>query len=377
VTENQNPSEPEQKQDPAASKHGLVIVGTGFGCLTHLPAFRAAGFDVRALVGRDPEKTAARAERFGVPHTSTSLSDALALPGVTAVSIATPPHTHLGLVLEAVAAGKHVVCEKPFALDADDARTMLDAAERAGVVHMIGTEFRFGTAQALLRRVVAEGAIGRPRLATMLLHIPLLADPSGEIPDWWGDASTGGGWLGAQGSHLIDQIRTTLGEISGVSAGLTNLADRKMTAEDTFTVHFRTVSGVDGVIQSSASSWGRIIMETRIAGSTGTAWIHGDDVHVADASGHRKADVPADLVNPPAVGPPADLLTTAYDMLHFSGVDLAPYTRLAEAFRERIAGRPGPADPVPATFADGVAAVRVLDAIRLSAAERRWVDLSS
>src|SRR5258708_7083773 len=126
---------------------GAVVVGTGFGCFTHVPALRAAGFDVRALVGRDPAKTALRAEAVGVPHPCTSLGEALALADVDAVTIATPPDTHGGLVLDALAAGKHVLCEKPFARDAAEAGLLFAAAQRAGVVHLLGTEFRFDTGQ--------------------------------------------------------------------------------------------------------------------------------------------------------------------------------------------------------------------------------------
>ena len=354
---------------------GIVVVGTGFGCLTHVPAFRAAGFEVRALVGRDPARTADRAARLEIPHAVTSLTEALALPGVDAVSVATPPRTHAALVGEAVAAGRHVVCEKPFGADATGAARMLAAAERAGVVHLVGTEFRFATGQALLRRTVRQGVIGEPRLATFVLHLPLLADPAGEIPAWWGDAGAGGGWLGAQGSHVIDQIRTTLGEIEGLSATVTRLGDRpQMTAEDSFTLHFRTARA-SGIVQSTAASWGRLLMTTRIAGERGTAWLNGDDVWIADAAGTRRADVPDDLRNPAPVPPPAELLHTAYDMLHFSGVDLAPYTRVARVFRARILGESGPADPQPATFADGLATRRVLDAARRSAAEQAWITL--
>src|SRR4051794_37180656 len=116
---------------------GVAVVGTSFGCLTHVRALKAAGFDVLALVGRDPTKTKERAERFGVPTPLTSLEDVLALDGVDAVTIATPPHTHAEIACAVVGAGKHVLCEKPFARDTAEARTMLDAAQQAGVVHLL------------------------------------------------------------------------------------------------------------------------------------------------------------------------------------------------------------------------------------------------
>ena len=83
-------------------------------------SLRAAGFDVVALVGRDFERTARRADRLGVPNACTSLGDALSLVGVDAVTIAAPPFAHAPLSIEACDAGRHVICEKPFALDAHE-----------------------------------------------------------------------------------------------------------------------------------------------------------------------------------------------------------------------------------------------------------------
>ena len=83
--------------------------------------------------------------------------------------------------------------------------------------------------------------------------------------------------------------------------------------------------------------------------------------------------VPDDLVTGPPEPPPADLLVTAYDLLHATGIDIGPYTRLAETFRDLILGRAPAEDPAPATFVDGVAVMEVLDAIRRAAAERSWV----
>jgi len=357
------------------TKLGAIVVGTGFGILTHVRALRAAGFNIKALVGRNPEKTAERAQGAGIPKGLTSLSEALALPGVDAVAIATPPHTHAAIALEAIDAGKHVVCEKPFAANAAEAQKILDAAEAAGIVHMLGAEFRWATGQALATRSVKNGLIGQPRMTTFVLQLPMLADASTEVPEWWGDASLGGGWLGAHASHVIDHLRHMLGEFSGVSASLSLLSGHDWSADDTYTLHFRTAGGVDGVMQSSIGAAGPPLSCFRIVGSKGTLWMEGDKVFVADKTGQRELDVDDDLENDAPVPPPGELLVSAYDMLHSMGSDLSPYTKLFETFRDRILGVEPASDIEAATFADGVAMQKVLDAIRLSSAEQRWVDI--
>jgi predicted dehydrogenase len=354
--------------DGAEPGLGAVVVGTGFGCFTHVRALRAAGFAVLAVVGRDGARTAQRAEMFEVPRACSSLAEALEAPEVVAVTIATPPLTHARLALEAIAAGKHVLCEKPFAADTVEARRVLAAAEEAGIVHLLGTEFRYDAGQALLARAVAEGVVGRPRMATWIMHVPVLADPGAEVPGWWADATVSGGWLAAHGSQLIDQIRATLGEFSGVSASLVRVVDRPMSADDGFVVHFRMESGCVGTLQSTASDHG-IMVETRVTGSTATAWIEGvgATVKVASAAGVRTLPAIGTMPAVPAPALPAGSVGTAYERMTTFGVEYGPYVRLAGAFRDLILGRPA-AEPGPATFADGVAMMTVLDAIRRSAA---------
>ena len=315
-------------------------------------------------------KTAERAKRFEIAHACTSMPDALALGRVDAVTIATPPHTHAAIAHEAIAAGRHVLCEKPFTRDATEARAMLEAAERAGVVHLLGAEMRFTPGQALLARVVHEGALGEARLATFLMHIPLLADAAGEVPAWWSEAATGGGWLGAHAPHVIDQVRTTLGEIVGVSASLPRIVEREWTVEDSYVAHFRTADGAVGLMQSVAADRGPMLFATRVVGTLGTAWAEGDRVQVADATGTREIALPDELRVAVPEPPPADLLVTAYDLLHSFGIDYGPYVRLCEHFLARIEHRTPPAGAEPATFVDGVAGMAVLDAIRASARRR-------
>lgn len=345
-----------------SERPGAVVVGTGFGCRVHVPALRAAGFDVVGLVGTDADRTARRAERTGVPHAFTDLADALARDDVVAVTVATPPHTHAPLVLAAVEARRHVVCEKPFALDAPEARSMLDAAEAAGVTHLVGHEFRWAPDRAVAARALAEGVVGAPRFAAFVGFVPMLADPAARMPPWWFDAAAGGGWLGASGSHLVDQVRTWLGEFAHVSATLGVTSDRVGVAEDSFTVRFRLRSGVDGVLQQTAAAWGPAGGITRVAGSDGSLWTEGDRVWVADRDGARVLPVPDDLVLPP---PPA---ASDDPRERFTHLELGPYTRLCAVLRDAVDGRRRASTvPVP-TFRDGLACTEVLDAIRASAA---------
>src|SRR5690606_9549692 len=111
-----------------------VVVGTGFGLFTHVRALRDAGFEVRAIMGRNRERTEQRAAPLGIPLVATSLAEVFEkAPDVQLVTVATPPHAHYPFVMEAIAAGRHVVCEKPFAKDFAQACEMLEAAEKAGI----------------------------------------------------------------------------------------------------------------------------------------------------------------------------------------------------------------------------------------------------
>jgi predicted dehydrogenase len=99
-----------------------LVVGTSFGCRVHVPALRAAGFDVVALVGSDEARTKQRADANGIPNAFTDLDVAITRTGAIAVTIATPPLTHASLSIAAMSRGCHVICEKPFAKDVAEAR---------------------------------------------------------------------------------------------------------------------------------------------------------------------------------------------------------------------------------------------------------------
>lgn len=369
----------------AGKQIGAVVVGTGFGLFTHVRALRDAGFDVRAIVGRDRARTAARAAPLGIPFATDDLGEALRDPAIRLVTVATPPHAHHDPVMLAIAAGRHVVCEKPFARDLSQARQMLHAAEAAGVVHMLGAEFRFDGAQALLRRVVVDGLIGDPLHFLRIYHQPGLQDPDVELADWWEDAERGGGFLGAFGSHMIDQVQSTVGRIEAVSAILQTLAPGRphMTADDCYMVQFVTDQGTQGTLVAAMAAPGPLVMATKIVGSAGATWIQSgatfgdpEEVWIADASGSRRVDMPAELVNPPPTPfPHDDLIQTEQDRWHTQGFDVAPYARLFAEMKARIEGREPPLRERAGTFRDAASGQAVLDAVRRSARERQWINV--
>lgn len=347
----------------------VAVVGTSFGARIHVPAFRSAGFEVVALVGRDPTRTARRAERLGIEHPCTSLAAALEL-GVDAVSIAGPPAAHAGMAIQAIAAGCHVLCEKPFTLDAPEAERLVGAAEAAGTVGYLGHEFRWSPEQALIEWALGSGLIGTPKLMVGASFLSMLR--SFPMADWWYDPAAGGGWFGASGSHRIDALRQWFGEVEAVSAGLPAVSDPALAVDDSFDIRCVMRSGVDVSLVQSAAAIGPPFSVNRIVGTGGTLWSESDGVRIADADSPegRQLDPPDFLALPDvedmAVGALADMTRT----------ELPPYIMLTRAFRRAIEGGRVEPGPRPATFADGLACMQVVDAARRSASSGgSWITL--
>lgn len=341
-----------------------IVVGTGFGCRIHIPALRAAGFEVAALVGRNVERLERKAAENHVPMRFTSLDEAISATGASLVTIATTPNTHAALAHQAIARGCHVLCEKPFAFDAAEGAALLKAAEDKGIVHMVAHEFRWLPERALFGQAIREGLIGEPRFLAVDQFLPFCADPQARLPRWWFDKEAGGGWLGASGSHLIDQIRAWLGDIHSLSANLMTVSDRADVAEDSYSMRFLTKGGVEGSMQQSAGAWGEPASLCRCAGTAGTVWVEAGKVFVADRTGTRQLPVPSELELPPP--PPAADPTSPNRLSHF---EIGPFTRLVETLRATIAGEPPSSAVAPATFHDGLACMRIMDAMHASASD--------
>lgn len=190
---------------------GVGLIGTGFARRVQIPAFLACdGARVVSVSSGSPGNAKAAAEEFGIAHFSDDWRETVHHSEVDLVCVTTPPVLHREMVLEAIRAGKHVLAEKPMAMNVAEAEEMTCAARDAGVLALIDHELRFLPGRLKAYSMLREMAIGKVRHARCTFRSPNRADPG--IPwDWWSDVDAGGGALGAIGSHVIDSFNWFLG----------------------------------------------------------------------------------------------------------------------------------------------------------------------
>ena len=347
---------------------GIGIIGTGFGVRVQLPVWsQTPGAKVVGVCSGKLERAKQVAERFDVPHATADYDELASLPDVDLVSVATPPHLHSAGALAAIKAGKHVLCEKPFALDAAEAKEMLDRARERDVLHLTNFEFRQTPARAEMRRMIDEGFLGELSHVHTTTFGGFVRATEGRTAGWWYDTKRGGGWLGASGSHTIDMLRFFFGEITGVSAQLETVVKKHrilgaeepiMTdVDDTFFLTLRFENGGLGALLSgAATAAGGSGMALEAYGSEGALALNGDSLLAAEKGRPEfsevelpEPDVPMDLADPHYV--PFGLWTR----------------RIVAAVQEGTALKPD--------FEDGWRSQQVIDAARQSSDEGRWVDI--
>ena len=189
----------------------IGVVGTGIG-VTHVEVLRQVpGAEVVAICSAQLERARAVAERFSIPRATDNYRELLG-PDVDALVLATPPALHAPMGLQALAVGKHLLCEKPLAASLDEARALRDAARAAGVVHMVNFQLRFAPGYARAHELLRDGYLGRLALADARIAInpvDYLRAPfaSGSKVAWFTDAAQTGGLLGSSaGPHLADLL---------------------------------------------------------------------------------------------------------------------------------------------------------------------------
>lgn len=194
------------------------VVGLGWGQLQVEAYTRTDHARLVAVCDLDAARAQALAKNFGISQMYTDYHDLIRDPNVDLVSIAVPPDLHRAIAIEAIEAGKHVLCEKPLALNERESREMLDCAQARKIVHAVDFEMRYLPALAYAKELIEEDYIGE------LLRVDVtmgMERPWGEHASWAADDVRGGGVLMEVGSHFIDALMWMFGEVKEI------LAERK------------------------------------------------------------------------------------------------------------------------------------------------------
>jgi predicted dehydrogenase len=314
----------------------IGVIGTGFGSRVVAPVFDAIdGCEVVDVVSaRNDADVANLCDR----------SD------IDLITVHSPPYLHASHVRRAILGGHAVLCDKPFGLDAREAESLFAAAEAAECTHLVNFEFRCDPMRELLRELVRDGAVGRPEHVSWI-HLSAGSRVPLRQYGWLFDRRSGGGWIGAWGSHAIDTLRWIFGPVVTArgecrttiterfdAAGAPHTCD----AEDAFSASLELEGGATVAIDSTFAASANLAPRLVIAGDEGVLECVADrKIELRRIDGTREAHE-----RPSAEGDP----------------HTEPMRRWAATVRNAVEdGESGPDVP---TFADGLACARVLDALR-------------
>jgi predicted dehydrogenase len=205
------------------------IIGAGFAKTTQIPGFlNCRNAQVTAIASARREHAQEVAREFDITHVASDWQSLVGRDDVDLVSIVTPVVTHCEMTLGALAHGKAVLCEKPMAMNADEARRMAGRARETGLMALIDHELRFLPGRLQMRELVHRGEIGKIKHASVIFRSDSRADPNRPW-NWWSDQKQGGGALGAIASHIIDGFRWMLTtEVVEVTCNLaTHIRERR------------------------------------------------------------------------------------------------------------------------------------------------------
>jgi len=210
-----------------SSKLGVGVIGCGaIGRTCHLRGYEALPDEVQILAVADVNEVRAKeaAERFDVPAVYTDYHHLLSREDIDAVSIATPNYLHAQQAIDALRAGKHVLCEKPMALDLESAQAMIEAATENDRQLMVGFTHRFHNFIRRAKELLESGTIGRPFMMRIRFAHEGPYTSWTAMSDWFFDpAKAGGGALLDMGIHAIDLFRYLLGDPLSISAQVATL----------------------------------------------------------------------------------------------------------------------------------------------------------
>jgi len=359
----------------AADSIGVGMLGYGFMGKAHSRAFREAAVlspplvpELVSISGRSAENVEAARRAYGWAEATTDWREQVLDPRIGLFDNGGPNDLHAEPTIEAVRNGKHVLCEKPLGRTADEALAIWAEAERAGVVHMCGFNYRFVPAVRLVRELLEAGELGD----VVHFRARYLQSWGWEADEsiWRFDpAQAGTGAIGDLGTHIIDLARYLVGEIAAVSAVVRTIVPGRE-VDDHFVATVEFENGVAGTLEASRLARGRINSNAfEVNGSKGSAVFDVErlnELEVADEKGFRRV-----LVTEPEHPfmrfwwPPGHIVGWGDTFIH----------ELAHML-QAIAGEHEVA-PHGATFEDGYRCDEVVEAILRSAASGKREEVRS
>lgn len=347
---------------------------------------------MKAICGRDKEGVEQAKEQFGWESAETDWRQLIARDDIDVIDINAPSNVHKEIAIEAAKAGKHIFCEKPLALTLADSREMLEAAEQAGVKHLCGFNYRFAPAVQLAKKLISDGRLGEIRHFRAWFLQDFIVDPNFPLV-WRLDKDVAGsGSHGDLGAHLIDLAHFLVGdmkevigmnetfikerplpsEMTGLSAkGSKDSPMGKVTVDDATLFLSRFENGALGSFEATRFAPGhRCTNSFEINGSKGSVKFDFERMNelmvyftddAEDVQGFRRV-----LATDPAHAymeawwPPGHTIGYEHTFIH-------EVLELMHALEEDR--QPSP------SFVDGVKCQQVLEAVDLSIAERRWVEV--
>ena len=375
---------------------GAAVIGSGFIGTVHIEALRRIGVRVTGVLGSAPERAAAAATELGLPRAYSDLGDLLADSDVQVVHVTSPNELHHPQVKEVLAAGRHVVCEKPLAMTSDESAELVDLARASGLVNAVNFNLRFYPLNQHAAAAIRAGDLGTVRLVTgRYFQDWLLLDT-----DWnWRLEKARGGALravGDIGSHWLDLMSFLTGHrVEAVLADLTTFipvrhrpsgsvltisterpaetAPIEIDTEDVATILLRFEGSARGSVAISQLSPGRknsLVYEIDGAGSA-MAWDSENPDHLWIGHRDRANEV---LLRNPALMNDAGRAAARLPGGHVEGFADTFAAAFSAIYDDVAAGATRPTPPY-ATFADGHEEMLVGDAILASSRTGRWVSV--
>ena len=372
---------------------GVAIIGLGFVGKAHLEALRRLGVPVRGILGSSPQRTKEAAHELKLDRGYSSIEELAEDPEVHVVHICTPNHVHNDQTKSAMQAGKHVMCEKPLAMNTRESAALVELAHKAGRVGGVAYNLRYYPLCHEARSIVQRGLIGEPRL----IHGSFLQDWLLYPTDWnWRLQPELGGDMRAVadiGTHWMDLVTWIAGKkITEVCADLATVNpirkkprgrvesfqqaqgikdDYKVTTDDYASILLRFEGNVHGVCTVSQVSAGR---KTRlwfeIDGSEGSVSWNSEEPNTLWVG--RRRDPNAEIIKDPSIMSPEARGYAAYPGGHAEGYP-DTFVQLFKDFYSYLEKGDFAAPRAFPTFETGHTEMQLCEAIAQSARERRWV----